>query len=170
MMAMKMQVDGLAAFVNRLEKFDKDVSKVLKKEMRAAATLTAKEARSLTPSRALTNWGKFTADGSRGGSGGSGNDVSFSSAAVRRGFKVATNRYRRRGITTAFGYDVVQGNAGGSVFETIGKGSGQFVDAIVSRFGSQRPRTLIPAYYATIEQAQSQVEDAIRRAEREVGL
>jgi hypothetical protein len=33
---MKVQVDGLAPFINRLEKFDKDVSKELKAEMKAA--------------------------------------------------------------------------------------------------------------------------------------
>jgi hypothetical protein len=168
---MKMDVTGLAAFINRLEKFDKDVSRTLKREMRAGAMLTAKEARSLTPSSPLRNWGSFIANGSRGGQGGSGNDLSFNSAAVKRGFKVATNRYRRRGATVGFGYDVTQANAGGSVFETVGKSSGtSFVDRIVSQFGSQRPKTLIPAYYATIDEARDRVEEAIRNAEREVGL
>lgn len=167
---MNVEVDGLAQFINRLEKFDKDVSKTLKGEMRSAASMVSKAASGLTPGSALSNWGSFTADGSRGGQGRSGNDVSFSSSAVRRGFRVATNRYRKRGVTVAFGYDVKQSNPGGSVFETVGKTSGTFMDNIVAKFTGTRPRTLLPAYYAGIGPAQAKIEDAIRRAEREVGL
>jgi hypothetical protein len=157
---MRMEVDGLAPFINRLEKFDKDISKALKKEMRSAADSVAKTARGMSPQgNALSNWGKW------------GGRTDFDAGAVRKGFKVATNRYRRRGVTVAFGYDVVQGNAAGAIFETVGKTSGTpFVDSIVRKYGGTRPRTLLPAYYAEIEQAQARIEEAVRNAEREVGL
>jgi hypothetical protein len=159
---MRMEVDGLAPFINRLEKFDKDISKALKKEMRAASATVSSNAKKRISGNPLSNWGSWRS-GSR--------DLSFAPSEVRRGFSVATNRYRRSGATVAFGYDVVQKSTAGSIFETVGKLSGStFVDQIVNRRGGTRPRTLIPAYYAEMDQAQARIEEAVRNAEREVGL
>lgn len=168
-MTVQIEVDGLAPFINRLEKFDKDVSKVLKKEMRAAADQVAKNARGRVR-QPLSNWGRWV-------DSDSGRDLGFNAGAVAKGFRVQTNRYRRRGATTGFGYDVVQGNAAGNIFEVVGSKSrirgakgAQFVDSIVARFSGTTPRTLIPAYYAEIEGVHARIEEAIRNAEREVGL
>jgi hypothetical protein len=158
----RVETDGIAQFINRLEKFDKDISKTLKKELRAAAMLTAKNARGRISGTPLSGWGPWKS---------SGRDLSFAVTSVRSGFTVATNRYRRRGVTVGFGYDVVQKSAAGSIFETVGKSTGTpFVDAITARFSGARPRTLLPAYYSTIEEAQTRIGDAVARAEREVGL
>ena len=108
---MKFDVEGLAPFINRLEKFDKDVSKELKAEMKKGADVVAKAAGSTVSGVPISGWGTWNHQG---------RDLGYNPSKVKSGFKVATNRYRRRGVTAAFGYDVVQANAGGSVYEVIG--------------------------------------------------
>lgn len=165
---MRLEVDGLGPLINRFEKFHKDIGPTLKKEMRGGAAIVQKAAQSTVSGFPISGWGNWNSGG---------RDLSYDPAAVRRGFKVATNRYRRRGVTTAFGYDVVQSNAGGSVFEVIGDKSrvtdergAQFVDSVVGSRGGKKPRTLIPAYYAGITQARERIESALKSAMRKVGL
>ena len=73
----------------------------------------------------------------------------------------------------------MQANAGGSVYEVIGDKSRvaegtqgeQFVDSVVANSSARRnPRTLVPAYYEGIEQARERITEAVREAERKVGL
>lgn len=166
---LRFEVDGLAPLINRLEKFDKDVSKELKSEMRKGADVVARAAKSTVTGQPISGWGVWNHEG---------RDLGYNPSKVRSGFKVATNRFRRTGVTVAFGYDVVQANAGGSVFEVIGDHSrttdargDQFVDSVVGRSSARRkPRTLIPAYYEGIEQARERITEAVREAERKVGL
>lgn len=165
---MKFEVEGLAPFINRLEKFDKDVSKELKEGMKSGAGVVAKAAQSTVGGMPISGWGAWT-NGS--------DDLGYRPPKVKSGFKVATNRYRRRGVTTAFGYDVVQANAGGAVFEVIGDKSrttgargDQFVDAVVAGRPGKTPRTLVPAYYEGFEQARARITAALKVAMRRVGM
>lgn len=167
---MLVKVDGLARLVNQLEKFSPEVSKALKSEMRSGAQIVAKEAQSRVPGIALTTWGAWTA-------AKTGRDLSFNGNAVKRGIKPVTNRYRRRGATVAFGYDVVSSTPAGNIYEVAGPGTrttspaGEaFVRSLNRAWGSgPLPRTLFPAYYAGIDRARSQILDALRDAERKVG-
>ena len=166
---MKFDVEGLAPFINRLEKFDKDVSKELKAEMKKGADVVAKAAGSTVSGVPISGWGTWNHQG---------RDLGYNPSKVKSGFKVATNRYRRRGVTAAFGYDVVQANAGGSVYEVIGDKSRvtgpqgeQFVDSVVAASSGRRnPRTLVPAYYEGIEQARERIKAALKDAMRKVGM
>ena len=167
---MKFEVEGLAPFINRLEKFDKDVSKELKAEMKKGADVVAKAAGSTVSGVPISGWGTWNHQG---------RDLGYNPSKVKSGFKVSTNRYRRRGVTAAFGYDVVQANAGGSVYEVIGDKSRvaegtqgeQFVDSVVANSSARRnPRTLVPAYYEGIEQARERIKAALQVAMRRVGL
>lgn len=166
---MQVVYDGLAPFINRLEKFDKDVSKDLKSEMRSAAGEVVGEAAGEVTGVPISGWGNWTQGG---------RDLGYDPGAVKRGFKVAANRYRRRGVTTSFGYDVVQTNAGGNVFEVIGDKSrvsgpqgSAFVDSVVRASGRDRsPRTLYTAYYAVIGRVQARMQEAVESAMRKVGL
>jgi len=160
-------VDGVAPFVNRLEKFDKDVSKELKSEMSKGAEVVRDAAASTVSGQPISGWGNWNHNG---------RDLGYKPDAVKRGLKVATNRHRQRGVTTAFGYDVVQSNPGGAVFEVIGDKSrvtspqgAQFVDAVSAGAG-KKPRTLIPAYYKGISEAKDRIEAALKTAMRKVGM
>lgn len=165
---MQVQVDGLAQFVNRLEKFDKDISKELKKEMRRGAAEVQQAAKSTITGFPLSNWGNWNSNG---------RDLGYDPSKVRAGFRVKANRHRRGGATTAFGYDVIQSNAGGNIFEvvgdksrTTGPGGVQFVDAINAKFGQRRPRTLFQAYYKGINAARERMNAAVESAMRKVGM
>jgi hypothetical protein len=170
----RVEVQGIAPFVNRLEKFDKDVSKTLKKEMRQGANEVAKEARSLigaiggTP---LSGWGPWSS--SRSGRTDA-RDLSFTAATAKRGVRVESYRGRSRGVVTSFGYRVKQMNPGGAIYELAGsqnKSGDLFNSNLNNKRGSNRyPRIMYRAYYAGMSRAETIIRAAIRKAEKEVGL
>jgi len=169
---MRVEVEGLGRLVNQLEKFSPEVSKVLKTELKQAATGVVKAARGLYPNDGLSNWGMWTADGSRGGQNAGGRDLGYIGGMARRGVKVATNRYRRAGVTTAFGYDVVSSTPMGAIYELMGATGAVMarnMNAKHPRPAGNKPRAIFPAYYAAMPQALEQIEAAIRKAEQEVG-
>jgi hypothetical protein len=160
----------LAAFINRLEKFDGDVSKELKQRMRKASGLVAKDARS-RQEVPLSQWGAYRwIEQDRQ----SGRNLRYDLAAARRGIRVNTNRYRASGVTTAFGMSVVQRDAAGAIFELAGsknKSGHRFNNTLNRVLGSgPYPRSLFPAYYAVMPAVQDEIQSAIRDAERKVGL
>lgn len=173
---MRIKAEGIAPFINRLEKFDKDVSKELKKEMRRGADEVRQEAVRRVPNNPLSSWGRWIQNG---------RDLSYDPGSVRKSYKTVTNRYRRLGVTAAFGYSTVTENAGAAIFEQIGaerakgntdwRSSSQFRRYVANRHGV-RPRVkggkrvLVPAYYAVIPRVQERIQKAIREAERKVGL
>jgi hypothetical protein len=164
-MTVRASVDGVGPFLSRLEKFDKDVAKTLKADMRKGAGEVAAAARKRLTATPLSNWGPWNHNG---------RDLGFVRAKAASGIKPAISRYRKGGRTVAVAYDVGQKSPGGAVFEGAGKGSTVFVRNIVGRWGA-RPsvrggkRTLLPAYYEGIGPAQKRIEKAIRDAERKVG-
>jgi hypothetical protein len=171
-MVLQVKVEGLAQLINQLEKFSPEVSKILKKELRQGADNVAKAARGLYPSSGLSNWGMWTADGSRGGKSSGGRDLGYIGSWARKGVKVQTNRYRRTGVTTGFGYDVVQTTPMGAIYELMGAGSGNMarnMNAAHPRPAGKKPRAMFPAYYEGMPAAQEQIQAAIRKAETEVG-
>jgi hypothetical protein len=173
---MRLETNGIAPFINRLEKFNKDVSKELKKDMKSGADMVRAKAVSMVPSNPVSGWGRWIHNG---------RDLSYDQNRVRKSYKTETNRYRRQGITVGFGYSTVTENAAAAVFETVGadtakgntdwRSSQQFRRTIVNRHGV-RPkvkggkRILVPAYYAVIPKVNERIEKAIREAERKVGL
>jgi hypothetical protein len=173
---MRLTVEGIAPFINRLEKFDKDVSKELKKEMRSASDMVRKEAVSRVPSAPLSGWGVWQQNG---------RDLDYEPGRVRKSYKTVTNRYRNLGVTVAFGYSVVTENAAAAIFEQAGapqpkgnttwRSSAQFRRYISNRHGV-RPnikggkRVLFPSYYSVMPQVRDRITKAIREAERKVGL
>jgi hypothetical protein len=165
-MTVRAKVDGVGPFISRLEKFDKDVGKTLKAEMRAGSREVSNAAKGRIGGLALSNWGPWNHNG---------RDLSFERSKARGGYKVQTSRYRKRNVTVAFGYDVGQTSAGGAVFEGAGKSDTNFTSNIVGKWGP-RPnarggkRVLLPAYYAGIGPATDRIEKAIRDAERKVGM
>lgn len=166
---MRVEVDGLARFINRLEKFDPEVSKILKSDMRSAASLVAAASKRRLPDSGLRNWGAWW-NGNR--------DLGYIGSWVRGGVSVVTNRYRRSGVTVGFGYDVINKTPSGNIYEVIGskrrvtgRRGARFVDNVNAKHGSgPLPRTLFPAYYDAMPQTRSLIEAAIREAERKVGL
>lgn len=164
---MDIQLDGIAPLINRLEKFDKDVSKELKSKMRKATTPFVRAARDSYPPTGLTNWGKWI-DADRG------RDLSYNVAVARKQVKLQTTRKRFRAATTAFGYTVTQMNPGAAIIEHAGLAdpTNQFNVAIANRYGRARlaPRFITSAYYSVVPALRDEIESYIQQAMRKVGL
>lgn len=155
-------VKNLAQTIDFLERFDEDVSKILKKELKSGANEVAKASRSLIPNDGLRNWGQwtFTRDG---------RDLGFIGAFVKRGIVVETQRTRNSGVTVSFGYRVVSKTAAGAIYELAGsknddEGMGR---AMLKKHPTNNyPRTLFPAYYTGMTKALQKIEAALEKAKR----
>lgn len=172
----KIQVTGLRELFNALEEWDKKASDALRRRIRKAGGQVATAASYISPGRPpVSGWGKWTFSRD-------GRDLSFDPAAVARGFKVRQNNFRRKGVSAGLGFDVYQGNAGGSIFEVLGnesrvgqtnfnwQGSG-FVTNIRNRFPRHEPRSLFAAYYEVMTpELQNEIRDSIIDAARKAGL
>lgn len=166
----KVEVTGLRELMNALEAVDKKAATVVKKRITDAGKSVAAQASYLTPGRnPVSNWGTFF---------DRGRDVSYDPSAAAGGFKVRRSNFRRRGVSAGIAWDVVQTNAGASMYEVIGDGSrvttasGQnLVDSINARFPGKSPRSLIPAYYAVMTDGlQDEIADQILTEARKAGL
>jgi hypothetical protein len=165
---MNVATPDLAAFINRLEKFDGDVSKQLKQRMRKASGLVANNARG-RQELPLSNWRYRWIEQDRQ----AGRDLRYNVAAARRGIRVKTQRHRKSGVTTAFGMDVVQGDAAGAIYELAGSRnkSGHRFNRNINNAAKPGPypRSLFAAYYAVMPTVQQEIESAIRDAQAKVG-
>lgn len=164
---MSAKVTGIAPLINRLEKFDKDVSKQLKKEMRSAASKAVPAARAAYPAAPLLKkFGRWIEEKS-------GRDLSYNIGAVRGGVYLKTERKRLRGATVAFGYTVGQRNAVGKIVEWAGKRNPTdlFNRDIIRKYGKaeKMPRFAPAAYYEVVPDARSKIEKSIQDAMRKVG-
>jgi hypothetical protein len=172
----------IAAFINRLEKFDKDTSKELKKGMKQGASHVVKEAKrridGINPTPPLSNWGYSWVEQDRTENV---RNLRFDKARAKKGVKAAAYRARKRGATVAFGYQAVQKDPAASIFELAGSqsvvskqsrgGSRTFNRNILSRFqAGPYPRILYPSYYVGIKDARREIEAALQKARRAVGL
>lgn len=171
--------DDLAEFINRLEKFDKDVSKALKADLRAGAGEVAGEARKRLASVGLPlhNW----AYGWREQDREAGRNLIYSTSRANSQIMPVAYRARKGGATVAFGMYVVQKDPAASIFERAGSvstvskgtrgGSDTFNQNILNKFGGgPYPRILYPSYYAGMADARKRIEEAVKQAAWEVGL
>lgn len=168
----------VARFINRLEKFDKEVSKELKAGMRKGVGYVVKEARRRVPPTPISNWAVSWIEQDRV----AGRYLMYDQGAARSSIKAAAFRARRRGSTVGFGYQAIQKDPAASIFELAGSknparskatraGSWTFNPNILNRFqDGPYPRVLYPAYYAGIGDAREEIDKALQQARRRVGL
>jgi hypothetical protein len=159
---------NIAQNINFLETFNKEVAKILKKEIRAGANEVAKAARKRIPKAGLSNWGQWTEDGTRGGKNTSGRDLGFIGSWVKRGIVVETTRSRNRGATVAYGHKVVTKTAAGAIFELAGsKSKSPMALAMKKEHPTNNyPRTLFAAYYEAMPTALEKIEAAVEKAKK----
>ena len=153
------EVKGVPELINQISKFDKEVYRILTKEVRQALTSVSQDAISRTPNgRAIKGWGPWIA-------ARDGRDLSFNGADVKRGIKPQAVKRSKRGRVVKFSGRVITKTPAGAIFALAGsKGGGQFEDALVRRNGNAWPRTLTPALYAKGPQAARDIEAAIKKA------
>lgn len=172
---MNVEIDGAAQLVNRLKKFDREVYRILQRELRQAASLVANDARSRVPSdNALSGWGPWVV---RTGSNGSvgvvtlvtgSRDLGFVGMAAKSGIKPQAVTRSTRGTVTGFKVRVIQSTAAGAIYELAGSqnrsGSTFGPNLNAKRGSSQWPRSLTPAWHAKGQAAGDAIAAAIDRA------
>lgn len=174
-MPMKFHVDGVPELINRISKFDKEVAKILNREVKEGADVVGAYARELVPSgNALRNWGPWNFKTGKTGSIGvvsmsqGSRDLSFDGSAVARGIKPQAVKSNKRGVVVGFKARVVMSTAAGSIWSLAGsrnKSKSTMGPNLNRAFSDPRwPRALTPALHAKGPHARKEIEDAIDRA------
>lgn len=175
-MMMGVKVEGVSELINRLSKFDKDVYRILQREIKSGLEQVADDARSRTPDvRAIRGWGPWNETTGQSGRVGSvtlstgSRDLGFRGSEVKRGIRPELVRRSSRGRVTKFSGRVTTKTPAGAIFALAGsRGGGSFEAALVRRHGNRWPRTLTAALYAKGPQAREQIRAAIDKAARSV--
>lgn len=152
-------VQGVPELINRISKFDKDVYRILTKEVRQGLSAVAADAKSRTPNgRAIKGWGPWTAERD-------GRDLGFRGQDVKRGIVPQAVKRSKGGRVVKFSGRVITKTPAGAIFTLAGsKSGGQFEEALIRRHGTQWPRTLSAALYSKGPEAAKDIEAAIKRA------
>lgn len=192
-MPVKLEVDGAGALVDALFRFEKEIYKILQKEVRQAVEVVADDTRRRTPNQILfgsrpfgspsKGWGKWTE--TRGRTGGFG-AITFQTASrsldwdqerVDRSIKAGTRKRRVRGAGTVGIAGIVSiMDPAGAIWSTAGGenpggvNNKYFNPAIRARFGEDYPRALKPALFAKGPQARHEIDRALERAQARFGL
>lgn len=175
---MDVDVRGVPELINRISKFDKDVYKILTKEIRQGLSAVSDDARQRTPSgRALDGWGPWNEATGKSGQVGAvtlntgTRALGYGGGDVKRGIKPQAVRRSKRGQVVAFSGRVVTMTPAGAIFALAGSrdASDSFTSALNRKHGTRWPRTLTDALYAKGPQAREAIEQAIQRAAAAVG-
>lgn len=161
-MGWNVDIQGIAATIDRLERFDSDTAKTLKKEIKAGANLVAKASRKKIPHDGLRNWGAWTFSRD-------GRDLGFIGSWVKRGIVTEQQRTRNSGVTVGFGYRVVSKTAAGAIYELAGSASETPMARAVAKKHpvDHYPRTLFAAYYEAMPDVREEIAAAIKKLEKE---
>ena len=173
----RIEVTNLRQVIDALEEMDKKAVDVIKKQIRAKGNQVKRSAQDLTPNNPISGWGPWTFSRD-------GRNLGWNQSTVARGFTVRQNNYKKKGVARGIGWDVIQMNAAGAIFEVIGdksrigrndpytwQGEG-FVDRIVDRYPRTKgPRTLVQAYYRNMTpEFREEIRDQIIAEARKAGL
>ncbi len=192
-MAMKLEVDGAGRLVDELSRFEKEIYKILQKEVRQAAGLVAEDAKRRTPAKVLfgtrpfggqsAGWGKWSE--TRGRTGGFGavtfetstRSLDWDETRVDRSIKAGARKRRVRGAGTVGIAGIVTINdPAGAIWSTAGGANPggvnnrYFNPAIRARYGEDYPRALKPALFDKGPQAREEIDHALERAQARYGL
>ena len=172
-MRITVHITRMRQVFNALEETDKAAYRILVKEITDAAKKVQWAAATSTPDRPVSGWGPWNYRG---------RDLGFSPADVAAGFKVRKNNFKAYGIARGIGWDVVQTNPGGAVFEVVGDFSrvstpsgAHLVQMINDRYGKpgKGTRILTKAYYKGLGDAEAfreRIAEMINEAARKAGL
>lgn len=166
-----MKIDGVENVLARLRAFDKDVYKILQREIREAMTNMTNEAKGNVPDPALSNWGNW---GGRTSSGfrNTTRDRPFDAGQVIRSIKPQFRTQKRMmGVDVAAGR-VVIGDAAGAIFALAGsqnRSGHLFNSNLNSKYGAGPwPRLIGPAWTNHVDKARDDIKAAVDKAAREV--
>lgn len=157
-MVFDVKTQGVPQLINRLQGFEKDVYRVLQRDIRDAADVIGASARSLLPpAEAARNWGPWGA----GQFDFYGPHVASSIKPGVRTRSIGRQRYVM-GIVTSKSTAFVK-------YAFIGRNDnsrlGSYIDG---RWGTSYPRAIGPAWTMHVDKVRASIQDAINRAAEKV--
>lgn len=176
---MAVKVDGADLVIQRMYAFNKDVWKILQKEVREATDDIRQDAQQATPARALRKWGPWNLTTGRSGQVGvvtlvtGTRDLGFSGSEVAKSIKSqARSRAGRGGADRSISGRVVIGSAAGAIFSLAGsknRSGDPFNERLNAKYGNGPwPRLIGPAWTKNVDSARELIGAAVDRAAKEV--
>lgn len=176
---MAIKVDGAEKVIQRMYAFDKEVWKVLQREVRAATDTIRTDSQRATPTRALRKWGPWNLTTGSAGTVGAvtlmqgSRELGFAGTRVAQSMKSqARSRAGRGGADRSIYGRVVVNDAAGAIFTLAGsrnRSGDPFNDHLNRKHGNGPwPRLLGPAWTKNVDNARELIAAAIDNAAREV--
>lgn len=123
----RVELENFETVMKYLKAFENDTFKAVEKGLKEAVKPVAKRAADLYPhGAALSNWGRWVANGEGKNSGGDNRNLGYDYAAVAKSIKPTTRKYRRIGMAQKNFIGIQVNNPGGSIFHTAGYGGGRY--------------------------------------------
>jgi hypothetical protein len=167
---MKVKVEGAAAKIDAIFRFDKELWKGIQKGVKDAAESVAADARNRMPSYGL---GGTSGTGGWGGwiAKRDGRDLSYDQAKIRKNVKTRFKSQMKSGVRVVKG-QAINNSPAGAIYMLAGsknRSGHRFNDVINRQHGSGPwPRAFTPAYYAKGPEASKEIGRLIERAIDEV--
>lgn len=165
------KVNGAENIIARMRAFNKDVYKILQKDVRNAASVIANEAKSNVPDPALGNWGNWGGRRS-GGFRNTTRDRPYNAAQVTRSIRPQFRTSRRMMAVDVVVGRVVIADPAGAIFALAGsqnKSGHLFNTNLNDKYGAGPwPRLLGPAWTNNVDKVRSDIESAVDRATKAV--
>jgi hypothetical protein len=157
-MAFDVKTQGIPQLINRLQGFEKDVYKVLQRDIKDASDMIGASARGLLPQdEAARNWGPWGA----GQFDFYGPNVASTIKPGVRTRSIGGQRYVM-GIVTSKSMSFVK-------YAFIGRNDNSRLGSYInSRYGVSYPRAIGPAWTMHVDKVRSSIQDAINRAAEKV--
>jgi len=158
------KIDGDERILQRIYAFDKEVWKILQKEIREASDVIRKDAQALTPGIALSGWGPWQ-QRSR--------DLTYRGPQVGKSIKTQVrSRIGRAGADRFVAGRVVINDPAGAIFSLAGSQnrSGHKFNENVNETWRKGPwpRLIGPAWTSNVDRVRDLIDAAIDKAAREV--
>ena len=149
----EVRVKGLDQTTKLLKAYAPEQAKEINKRITTESNKIRDRARGYMPNDGLSNWGMWT-------SSKDGRDLGYLGSWAKKGIKSTRANNRARGQIVSNYIGVVSGDAGGAIFQTIGRG--QSNDVFVQNFTRKHsePRGLWRAF----DELQPEVQPAIMAA------
>lgn len=141
-----------------LKAYAPDQAKIINKRISIEANKIKNRAIDYFPNSALSNWNNWPAHQSWG----------YDGAIVKKNVKITRANMRMRGLYVSNFIAVINRDAAGSIFQTVGRGGSKdyFVQNLVERF--PEPRGLWRAFDELKSDVAPAIESAVRDAEQMV--
>ncbi|HSG63092.1 MAG TPA: hypothetical protein VLA24_16835 [Pseudomonadales bacterium] len=148
-------VKGVKETMRRLNSFAPEQAKLINKKIRGEANKIRDRARDYMPNTTLSNWNNWPAHASEG----------YVGSMVKKGVKTTKANSRARGARYSNYIAIVNSDAAGSIFQTVGRGSSNdyFVTNMLERF--PEPRGLWRAFDELKSEVGAAIMEAVREAE-----